>query len=805
MTRKTHQTANNRRPWLLPLLALWLLLCAPLALAATPVALAKEGERLSLRGHIDYLPDNGAIDEAGLLAGEYDERFQPYDAPDVNFQSGAVWLRMRIANSTPLASQVLSTGYVLFTDALLLYNRAAEGQPADIVRREAGLLHVPIKQDWPYYDIAWQLEIPPDQMRTIYLRLHTPYRTLLNPYVTDSMSYGLYQMRQGSLSHIAVGIMLGVLFYLSMIALFVHGLREVRHCIAFITTSFFIVIYMRGYLFHLLPHWPWLKMYLHPLLFSLQALTYISFSRQHFNTADSFPYTDLLLRGGQYLAGGMLLLGPLLPILWAVNGVIVMAFGLLVLLCVTSVYVWANSERRLTIYIAGTLVFLFACMLLIAEASGFIDLGGWSRDAYEGSICLQTILFALALAETISNYQSDQARLAISAAEAEAENRAKSSFLAKMSHELRTPMNGLLGMLQLLERTPLNDQQQHYVQVMRNAGRLLLGVIDDVLDYSRIVAGKLRIDERDFDLTEVLADIEAMFTQAARQKMLHMHFSINTSNPVVVNGDVTRLRQILINLVSNAIKFTEQGTVTVRIQVEQSSAEQWLLHGEVEDTGIGIEQQQMQHLFREYAQADGVRGFGGSGLGLVICKQLVEMMSGHIHVESAPGYGSLFRFQIVVRPPQHPTAAPDRHALQGRYVPSGARILVAEDNDTNSEVIVGLLQQLGYRAECVSNGAEAVRRICQSAEQWDLVLMDVEMPVMDGLEAARKIRQWEAAEYRNAIPIIALTAHAMRDHEEKSRRAGMDDHLSKPVDISLLQNMLAKWLPFIATKPAPLE
>ncbi len=794
----------RRPPFFIPVYAAWLQCTAILLLwifaqgasAAGSVAMLADNQLLMLQGQIDFLPDSPAIQPEKLLAGEYEGEFRHYDEPAVNFQLAPVWLRMRIANNTGAGHLVLSINDVLFTQVELLYNRANEGSAFDVVNKNAGLLHGRIKENWPYDDIAFQLDIPQDQMRTIYLRVHTPYMLLLNPYVSDEQSYSLYQVKQVAWGHLMTGIMVGVLMYLIMIALFVRGMPEVWYCTSFVAVSFLILLYGRGYLFQYLPDSNWLKLHLYALLFSAQAFTYVGFSRQHFKTQKDFPHVDFLLRVSQYTTAALFIASIIMPIHWAVVGVGAMAFGVSILLCICSVYVWANSERHLTIYITGTVMFLFVCIIATIENIGYISLGGGARHAYQAGICLQAILFVVALAERISIYQQEQAALAISAAEAQAESRAKSSFLAKMSHELRTPMNGLLGMLQLLENTPLSDQQQHYTHVMRNSGRMLLGVIDDVLDYSRIVAGKLRILDGDFNLFEEISEIEMMFISAAQQKKLQLRFSINQNTPAIVHGDASRLRQILTNLVGNAIKFTEQGAVNIHIWIEQCSDEAWLLHAEVEDTGIGISNEQMGGLFREYSQVDGGKNYGGSGLGLVICKQLIEMMQGAIHVESAPGYGSVFRFYIAVKPPLQRNFT--NHAAEGMYhasVDNTAHLLVVEDNEINREVIIGMLNQLGYHAESASNGEEAVNAVCREANHWNLILMDVEMPVLDGLAAAQKIRLWESAHCRDAIPIIALTAHTMRTHGDEISQSGMDDYLSKPLDIVLLKNMLLRWLP----------
>lgn len=772
-------------------------LCLCAAHAAAPTALVNDGERTPLQGSLDFLVDRPGLEREQLAQGFYDNEFHRYDDRIVNFQRHPVWLRMHISNSSQSDRLVLSVDDVLFTEAELLYSDSSDESSRSITTQKTGMLHPYIQKNWHYHDIAFLLNIRQDSSKTIYLRLSTPFFMLLDPYVADEMTYSAYQAAQASWGHLMVGIMLGVLLYLAMIALYVRGISEVRHCIAFVSVSFLVLLFGRGYLFGVLPDNAWLNTHLYPLIFSAQAFTYIAFSRRHFKTHQDFPLTDKALLAGEYFSAMQLFASLVVPLEWSVMAVGISAFILIAMLCIASVYIWANSTRRLTVYIFGTLSFLLVCILATAENCGFISLNGKGRSWYEAGLCLQTILFALALAEKINDYQREQTRLAVRAAEATAESRAKSSFLAKMSHELRTPMNGLLGMLQLMDHTTLNDEQRHYMHVMRNSGRMLLGVIDDVLDYSRIMAGKLRIETCDFDLTEVLSDVEALFAQTSRQKQLDLRFSINANTPLQVHGDPIRFRQILINLVSNAIKFTHAGSIAVRCRVEKCGDSEWLLHSEVEDTGIGISTEQMKLLFHEYAQAGHGKSYGGSGLGLAICKQLTEIMGGAIQVESAPDYGSLFRFHIQVTPPHAQTLQQDSHTEANpgdRDNSPKARILVAEDNETNREVIISFLQRLGHHAECVNTGIDAVNRVCSDDERWGLVLMDIEMPLMDGLVATRKIRSWEQARGRAALPIIALTAHAIRGYEDRARESGMNDHLSKPIELNKLRKTIEKWL-----------
>ncbi len=774
-----------------------LCLCWSVAQAGIPSSVLVDGEILSLRNRIDYLQDAPTVTPEKLLAGVYDNSFRRYDRAEVNFRnSGAVWLRVRLTNNTSRMYQVLSLNDVLFTEVDLLYNRAEDGAAVEPVRRSAGLLQGTAKQQWPYYDAAFLLDIPRNQARTIYLRVYTPYFLLLAPYVSDEQTYNLKQIRQASWGHLMVGVMIGVLIYLVMISLTLRTVPEVWSCAGFVAVSFLVLVYRRGYLFPYLSDLHWIKQHLYMLLFAAQAFAYVVFSRQHFDTRNGFPHIDRLLQACLVVSATIFFISLVVPVPWVVTAIGLMGLCIPVTLLVVSIYVWANSERHLTVYIVGTVLFLFSYIFATLESSGFLDLSGVARYGFQAAICLQTVLFSFALGERISAYQAAQVAMAIGMAEAQAENRARGNFLAKMSHELRTPMSGLLGMLQLLEKTPLSDQQQHYMQVMRNAGRMLLSVINDVLDYSRIVAGKLSIHHRNFDLFSEVADLEAMFADAAQQKKIQLRFSVSPHTPNMVCGDVMRLRQILANLISNAIKFTEQGVVTVRLWVEQSSDSAWLLYGEVEDTGIGISQDQLATLFREYAQADGGKRYGGSGLGLVICKQLVELMQGTIQVQSAPGYGSVFHFHIAVSPPT--SAVDDEGHHSGEKTISERRakkVLIAEDNAINSEVILGMLKQLGYGGDVVRNGEEAVKAVCQDDSVWDLVLMDVEMPLLDGMEATKKIRYWEEVNCRNSIPVIALTAHAMGTHGESIVQAGMNDHIVKPVDLEQLQALLLHWLP----------
>jgi signal transduction histidine kinase/CheY-like chemotaxis protein len=409
------------------------------------------------------------------------------------------------------------------------------------------------------------------------------------------------------------------------------------------------------------------------------------------------------------------------------------------------------------------------------------------------------------------------------ARQAEAANKAKSEFLANMSHEIRTPMNGVLGMADLLVDANPTPKQRRYVEAIQRSGRSLLVLIDDILDISRIEAGKLELRIRDFDPRELLDDIVVDLGVLAREKGLTLTGRIAPDIPDRLRGDPNRLRQILNNLVGNAIKFTTQGEVRVRVARNHDEgnapgpSDPVSLRFAVRDTGIGIPEDRIGLLFRTFSQVDGssTRKHGGAGLGLAISKRLVEKMGGTIGVESEPGRGSVFFFALSLERAE--AAAPEpRPAESAGPAPEelerirGARILLAEDDAIGRMFAVALLEKSGMVVDVAENGAEAVAAVA-SGVPYDLVLMDIHMPGMDGLEATRNIREMEArpeadgagSESPDAspvprsgpIPIVAMTAHAMSGSRETSLGAGMNDHLAKPIDPAALLRTLVAWIP----------
>lgn len=381
---------------------------------------------------------------------------------------------------------------------------------------------------------------------------------------------------------------------------------------------------------------------------------------------------------------------------------------------------------------------------------------------------------------------------------AQAGNRAKSEFLANMSHEIRTPMNGVVGMLQLLKDTSLSAEQYEFVEAIESSANSLVLLINDILDLSKIEAGKLELAPAPFNLCQFVREVEGLFSGAAALRDLTLIVEYPKSGPLWILADSFRLRQVVVNLVGNALKFTERGGRVYLLveQLERSPGDQSThLRFVVKDTGIGIPTERQSRIFEAFSQADRAtaRKYGGTGLGLMISAKLVSMMGGELKVESAPGQGSTFSFELAV-----PTTAPVAEAedRQSKLLRSSMvakltpvlKILVAEDDHVNQKLIHRLLEKDGHQATIVENGREALEQLEQN--QFDLVLMDMQMPVMDGYTALTELRQREAQGVHRPQMVVALTANAMAGDREKCLEAGATDYISKPIDRETLRRKL---------------
>ena len=385
---------------------------------------------------------------------------------------------------------------------------------------------------------------------------------------------------------------------------------------------------------------------------------------------------------------------------------------------------------------------------------------------------------------------------------AETATRVKSQFLANMSHEVRTPMNGIIGMVQLLLDTELSEHQRYLTQVVMDSSSSLLAIINDVLDISQIERGKLHFTKSPFEIRKVYADVLSLLRPLAAAKGLSVETRISDSLPEIVGGDGYRFRQVLLNLIGNAIKFTDTGKIRFRADLAMDSDEEIIMRCEIQDTGVGIQPQSIHLLFQPFSQVDGslTRKYGGTGLGLFISKQLVELMGGMLECESRPGEGSRFWFttrleKIEGRADQAPVPesetvdrSPETPMEPGIDPGRNVRILVCEDNPMNQKVVRLMLEHLGYGCDLVNNGMEGLDAL--EKHRYDIIFMDCQMPVMDGYDTVRRIR---ASAKTNHHIVVAMTAHTLPGDKEKCLEAGMDDYIDKPLSMGNLAALLEKW------------
>ena len=422
------------------------------------------------------------------------------------------------------------------------------------------------------------------------------------------------------------------------------------------------------------------------------------------------------------------------------------------------------------------------------------------REELEREVELRT----LELRETNQKLHETVDELSLAKKSAEDASQAKSMFLANMSHEIRTPLNGILGMAELLFTADLPEKPHGFVRTLHGSAVSLLDIIDDILDSSKIEAGKLELESIFFDLHDLVGETMDTFALAAQRKGVGLLCDMEQGVPASVQGDPVRLRQVLVNLINNALKFTEKGEVRVSVGLAQEGEVDYLITLAVRDTGIGILPDKLEYIFESFNQADGStsRKYGGSGLGLTISRQLAHLMGGGLEVKSAVGVGSVFTFSVRLRKGGAAEARPaETGPVCRQWDLSGRRVLVVEDNPVNQKVALGMLNALGMSADLAANGKEAMAALANSG--YDLVLMDCQMPVMDGYKATRLIREKEANGHeglharpggKGRTTIVGITANAMKGERAKLLACGMDDCLAKPYTLAQMRTMLSTWL-----------